>query len=216
MNTRYAPPLQQQQKALLEIGDRERVRLGQDLHDGLSQILAGAKLIVGGLKEKHPELAMVESRLSAALSYVDTISRGLYPVELEANGLVAALQELTLKTSQAYNVACHFYCRRPIFLKDTEVANHLYRIVQEAVMNAIKGGHASRINVRLSPSDGLVLLQVADNGSGFGNGPKRKGMGLQIMQYRAQAINGKLQFKSRLRGGTRLSCSFSYQGDLAA
>jgi signal transduction histidine kinase len=88
------------------------------------------------------------------------------------------------------------------------VANHVYRIAQEAVINAIKGGRATRINIRLFSQAPHLKLTVADNGVGIGNRPLRKGMGLKLMEYRARVINGKLRFRSRPQGGTVVSCLF--------
>jgi signal transduction histidine kinase len=95
-----------------------------------------------------------------------------------------------------------------VALRDSAIANHVYRIAQEAVINAIKGGQASQVNLRLFYRGDHVMLVVADNGIGFESGPIRKGMGLKLMEYRARVINGTLRFTSRPTGGTLMSCSF--------
>ena len=156
---------------------------------------------------------MIESRLGEALAYVDTLSRGLYPVELDTNGLMAALEEMTVKMSSVYQVICKFKCWTNIFVHDGAVSNHVYRIAQEAVINAIKGKRqqASRINVRLFHEGDFVALTVADNGVGLGNGPMRKGMGLKLMEYRSRVINGSLRIRSRPKGGTSVRCLFPVQ-----
>lgn len=205
------------QKAILEIINREQYRLGQDLHDGLIQLLAGGRLVIEELKiklarEGHPysdDLKIAESYLTDALTQADTISRGLYPVELEKNGLVAALAELAEKTSRVHPVSCLFICRTAISIDDTSTAIHLYRIAQEAVSNAIKGGKAKRINIRLRLHNEKISLSIADNGIGLKKAKGRGGMGLQIMNYRARFINGDLRFSSRQSGGTMVRCFFS-------
>lgn len=210
------------EKAILDITNREQHRLGQDLHDGLCQVLTGVKFMTQGLREALAEkdapeskrMGVIESQLGNALSFVDTVSRGLYPVELEVHGLMAALQELAERTSKVYPVSCRFKCGAPVSVEDGAVANHLYRIAQELVINAIKGGKAKAIHIRLFHRDGgSTVLSVADNGSGFGHSPMRRGMGIKMMEYRARVINGSLAFKSRPRKGTVAKCSFPARFD---
>jgi len=204
------------EKAILEITSREQRRLGQDLHDGLCQILAGAKLVSERIKNmlaarEQPEaqgLEMIESRLGEALAQADMISRGLYPVELDANGLMAALQELAVKLPRIYSVACRYKCTEPVSIHDSSIANHLYRMAQEAVMNAIKSGKAERITIQLRGRHAAVVLRVIDNGIGFQINTQRNGMGLKIMEYRARMINASLHYRSRRGGGTVVSCAF--------
>jgi signal transduction histidine kinase len=204
------------EKAIMEISNREQRRLGQDLHDGLSQVLAGLRLMVERVKQNvagtHPaeseKLAMIETRLAEALSMTDTLSRGLYPVELESNGLAAALEEFASRTSQMHPVSCRYRCWEPFPIADSGTANHVFRIAQEAAHNAIKGGKARRISIRLARRGPEAVLTVADDGVGLGNAPMRKGMGLKLMEYRARVISGRLSFRSRKSGGTLVTCVF--------
>lgn len=204
------------EKELIEITNREQRRLGQDLHDGLCQILAGVRLMSENLRERLtarslPESAdveRIESRLSEALAQADTISRGLYPVELETNGLTSALQEMAAKISTIYPVECRFLIRSPVTLKDIAAGHHLYRIAQEAVINAIKSGKAKRIVIRLRARSRLGVLSVTDNGVGIQHAASRQGMGLKIMKYRARMIDAALRIRSVPSGGTRVSCVF--------
>jgi len=205
----------QAEKAIIDISSREQRRLGQDLHDGLCQLLAGTRLATLEVKKRleaksiseAADVAIIESNMAEALAQADSISRGLYPVELETNGLMAALEELSTKISRIFPVTCQFICWKPVLLPDATVSLHLYRIAQEAVMNAIKGGKAKRINIRLNRRDAQVVLSVADNGVGFKAQEPRKGMGLNIMDYRAKVIGAALRFKSHLHHGTVVTCS---------
>lgn len=208
--------LSEANKAILEISNREQRRLGQDLHDGLSQILTGVKFMTQSVREelveqKNPETSKVEkieAQLKEALTYVDTVSRGLYPVELEANGLESALKEMADKMSKVYSVSCQFLMPIPMHVNDGAVANHIYRIAQEAVINAIKGGKAKKIKIRLISREDDNLLTIIDDGVGYGNAPMRKGMGVKMMEYRARVVDGSLRIKARRKGVTRVSCSF--------
>jgi signal transduction histidine kinase len=201
------------EKAILEVTDREQRRLGQDLHDGLCQTIAGARLMVEDLRGKvgsgsQDLTETIEGQLTEALDQAYTISRGLYPVELETNGLMSALEELVAKMSKIHPVRCQFRCPRSVDIRDNAVATHLYRIAQEAVINAIKGGKAGRIHVRLGHRGPMMVLSIADNGTGLAGGPARQGMGLKSMEHRARLINAELTFRSRDKGGTLVTCSF--------
>jgi len=206
----------QAEKAILEISSREQRRLSEDLHDGLCQMLAGIRLLGEEVKEKlsaraAPEtfdMELLESRLVEALTQADNISCGLYPVELETGGLMAALQDLGDKMPRIYPVSCRFLCREPVLVHDATVATHLYRIAQEAMVNAIKGGKAKRITIRLASAGNQGLLSVADSGTGFDVKTAEKGMGLKMMNYRARLIGATLSITSRKTGGTRLQCRF--------
>lgn len=201
------------EKAILEVSDREQRRLGQDLHDGLCQTIAGVRLMVEDLRGKvrtgSEELAeTIEAQLTEALDQAYTISRGLCPVELETDGLVSALEELAAKMSRIHPVRCRFRCRRSVQIPDNTVATHIYRIAQEAVINAIKGGKATQIHVWLGCRRSMLVLRIADNGTGLAPGPARQGMGLKIMEHRARLIDAELSLRRRSRGGTRVECSF--------
>jgi signal transduction histidine kinase len=201
------------ERAILEVSTREQHRLGQDLHDGLCQTIAGVRLMVEHLRENDGAgartLETIDTQLTDALDQAYAISRGLYPVELETNGLMSALHELAAKLSKIHPVQCRFLCPRPGAIVDNTMATHLYRIAQEAAVNGIKGGKASRIHVKLIHRGPRAVLSIADNGTGLGNTAVRKGMGLTMMEYRARLINAELVFRSRRRGVTLVTCSFT-------
>ncbi|HWP56550.1 MAG TPA: ATP-binding protein [Candidatus Acidoferrales bacterium] len=127
--------------------------------------------------------------INQAIAQTRTLARSLYRVELEANGLMAALDELARNTSKMRKISCDFHCEEPILVHDHSVATHLYRIAQGGIDNAIKHDKASAISVVLSRFDGKTVLSIRDNGTGMTEAPgDRKGMGLHIMRYRAQAL----------------------------
>ena len=91
---------------------------------------------------------------------------------------------------------------------DEGVTIHVYRIVQEALNNAIRHGKAGRAVIRLFRERGVPVLTVSDNGVGFPEKPNRKGMGLNIMEYRASLIGASLAVASQRRGGAVVKCAF--------
>jgi len=210
----------QLEEKLLEISDREQLRIGQDLHDGLCQQLAGIEFRTVVLADKLADLsgAREEARNIGALlrdSIQDAriLSRGLAPVDLEINGLMCALSRLATSCGQLYEISCQFDCERPVLIEDQETATHLYRIAQEAIGNAIKHGHAKTIVVSLRRTGGETLLSITNDGLPLPSDLERRGgMGLQIMRYRADMIGATFLIKSTGDGKTAVICSFKHGG----
>lgn len=205
----------QLERELLEMSERERRAFAQELHDGLGQQLGGVAYLSNVLREKLAERNAPEAReatrifglVREAIEHTRGISRGLSPISPEPEGLVIALRELAAQTTALFRVRCRFDCRKPVLIEDAALAGHLYRIAQEAVNNALKHGKPRGINVRLKFARGSVTLIIADNGKGIGEiSPKRHGLGLHIMQYRAGLVRGTATVQSRRGGGTEVIC----------
>ena len=205
------------EKEILEISDRERRSIGQGLHDGLCQHLAGIELMSQVLeqnlsrtsKSAAAQAGKIAQHVRDAISQTRSLARGLSPVSLESNGLMSALQELAETISSLFRVNCRFECPEPIHLADNAVATHVYRIAQEATSNAVKHGKADTILIRLRGKPGGVELAVSDDGIGFPKEkPDRGGMGLQIMKYRAGMIGATLEIRPTDGRGTVVICTF--------
>ena len=204
------------EKEILEISDREQQRIGQDLHDGLCQQLAGIELMSQVLEQKLAaksrsdagRVGEIARHVREAIGQTRLLARGLSPVTIESEGLMSALQELAINTEKMFRVVCVFECEPPVLVHDPAVATHLYRIAQEAVSNAIKHGKARRIVIRLRDAGERNVLLVKDDGVGLPKVlPKTKGMGLHIMRYRAGMIGGAFMVERDLDGGTSVVCS---------
>jgi two-component system CheB/CheR fusion protein len=203
------------EREILAISEREQRRLGHDLHDDLCQQLAGIEFLSQRLASdlaarsaaSAPRAKEIAQMVQRAMTQTRELARGLSPVRLEAEGLTNALHELAAGTRKVFDCDCRFRCDPPVLVPDHNVAIHLYRIAQEAVSNAIKHGQARRIEIGLAAKDGSVTLAVKDNGTGIPRKlPKRKGMGLRIMRYRAEVIGGALMVEPDPGGGTRVVC----------
>ncbi|MBI4178086.1 PAS domain S-box protein [bacterium] len=203
------------EKAILEVSDREQRKIAQDLHDGLTQQLTGIAYMAGSLEKRlaavlpgeAPAAAKIYSLLNEAIDQGRSLARGLFPVKAEANGLMAALEELSESVSGLFKVSCKFECPAPVLLKDTDATTHLYRIAQEAVHNAVRHGRARRIEVWLIRRPDEIALEVRDDGDGISkdNGGKN-GMGLHIMDSRARTIGAVLNVRRGDKKGTVVSC----------
>ena len=203
------------EQEILLISEREKRRIGQDLHDSLCQELAAAALFLQTLAQKTDKKNGSQARVlkDAAKIVNDNVglardlARGLYPIELTSSGLGNALRELAFRTSQVNSMACHFESPRKIRIADEAVVLNLFRIAQEAVTNAVKHGDATVINIRLLQDRNEITLTVQDNGKGFSK-PRsyQHGMGSHIMKYRADAIGGRLSIESGEGKGTLVRC----------
>ena len=206
---------QRLESELLEISEREQRRLGQDLHDGLCQHLTGATLAGQVLEEKlaarHlPEAGdanRVVDLLEEGINLSRKLAKGLHPVEMEADGLMLALEEYAATTSELFKVSCRFECDLPVLIHDTATAGHLFRIAQEAVGNAIKHGKAKNISIRLDATEEATVLTVKDDGVGLPEPlPKNRGMGLRIMAHRSGMIGGVFNAQRTAPGGSLITC----------
>ncbi len=203
------------EREILQISEREQRRIGQDLHDGLGQHLAGIELMTQVLEQQlaseskncAARAAEIAKYVREAINQTRLLARGLSPVAMESEGLMWALQDLAASASQLFHVACSFRYDVPVLVEDNTVATHLYRIAQEAVSNAIKHGKAKQIEISFTNREGRINLIVHDNGTGFSTASQSKGMGLHIMSYRAGMIGGSLAIQKKIGGGTTIVCS---------
>jgi signal transduction histidine kinase len=206
---------------VLEISEWEQQRIGQDLHDSLSQQLAGIAYLGKVLEQRLSAKSMEEANDAAeiisliddAITQTKGLARGLYPIRMEEIGLMNALGELAHTVEKLFTVSCRFEYDRPVLIHDTINAIHLYRIAQEAVNNAIKHGKAIDILISFTSGNGVTNLAIKDNGTGFRKVQKdEKGMGISTMKYRANMVGASIDIRSD-RNGTVVSCSFQTKQD---
>ena len=202
---------------LISISEREHRRVGHDLHDGVCQELSGVRYSLDAMSKKRrkgtvlrEQMDKLSGALERAVHHIRLLSRGLAPLELEGGNLAAALDELAANTSALFPVKCTVKCRGRAQRLEMEKAINLFRIAQEAIQNAIKHGDASHIRVDLDLLEGT--LAITDNGNGIkDNDPtpaRGNGMGLKIMQHRADALQGTVAIERPPAGGVRVNCKF--------
>lgn len=203
------------EKAILEISDRERASLGQDLHDGLCQTLVGAAFSANMLLEsisKEPpgtviHAVRVANLIDDSITQARNLARGLYPVRLETEGLEMAIRELATTMSQRFGMPCEVECDCPLPPLREGDGIQLYRIIQEAVANAMRHAEASHVVIQLGNEVGGMVAQVQDDGRGIGDSHDNpSGMGLSIMKYRARMMDADLCIRSRTPKGTSVRC----------
>jgi signal transduction histidine kinase len=191
--------------------DLERARIGADLHDGLGQELTGLALYLQGAalraERDNPgmsnDLAELAKIASKSIETVRDMTHSMLPLELRQMGFVRVCQQLAATTQKSSGVLVKFrFHGHPSHVPTGPSAEHMYRIVQESIANAVKHANATRISVTLKASDTKLVLTVSDNGVGFDPTRTTGGIGLQIMRYRARLLGGLLDVRRSSGGGT--------------
>lgn len=216
------------EREVVEIADAEQRRIGQDLHDGLLQHLTGVAAMSEHMRntmpasERSPGVATkITELLREAIVQARGLARGLYPVEIERDGLAAALEELADNTRRLFDLECRFERSGEFVTDDIEVATHLYRIAQEAVNNAARHGDAREVMIRLDVVSNGVQLLVEDDGKGapdwlIAAAARRPdevetspsgGMGFWTMRRRSRMIDAELSIRRGRERGTRVICT---------
>jgi PAS domain S-box-containing protein len=205
---------QQLERELLEISEREKRRIGEDLHDMVCQELTATALFLKStakkLAKQNPAAAETLEESAQTVNRNVIIARelasGLQAVELTASGLKNALRDLAAQACENSGVKCHFKAARGVRVPDDIGALHLYRIAQEAVTNAVKHSGATNILISLDRDASHVCVSVQDDGKGFTIRKRGKGLGLHMMRYRANALGGELKIERRKNGGMDVTC----------
>jgi two-component system CheB/CheR fusion protein len=212
------------ERKILETSSAEQRRIGQDLHDGVGQLLTGVALMSRALeRELTPKLpdraadaAQIAEIAEEGMARTRSMARVLSPLDLDADGLTSALDELASDCEKVFAVTCTFEHDESVLVDDESVATHVYRIAQEAVTNAARHGGAKRVEIGLGSEGRSASLTVQDDGAGFAaegaSTGKANGMGLRIMECRAKAIGGTLAIRSLPEGGTVVTCTFPGKG----
>lgn len=217
------------EQRILEISEEERRRIGHDLHDGLGQHLTAISLLSQSLASRlngdkpltaeslaayASQADRITSMVSDSIRWTRDLARGLSPLTLETEGLVAALEELAINASNLFDIRCTFdFDGGDNRLElDGPTALHVYRIVQEAVNNSVRHGKAKEVRIELERTGRRVNLRVADRGTGLSARTiAQPGIGLRIMQYRARMIGAALAVERiASEGGTLVTCSFDH------
>ena len=204
------------QAAYADAVGREQRRIAQDLHDGLGQELTGLALLLSALERAASQaalpnagdLARVRDLAGHTIGTCRSVARGLLPVAEVQGGLVAGLRDLVRRLNDMQGPAIQFSVieAATVGLSPT-AADHLFRIAQEALTNAIRHAAAQSIQLTLDVGASSVLLTVCDDGQGIGpSRPGAGGLGLKSMRYRADLIGARISIVPQPLTGTCVVC----------
>ena len=202
--------------SVLEGQERERRKIARELHDGLGQMLTALKFNIQGIKpastpEEQGYIDGIKNMLQDTILEVRRISFDLMPSVLNDFGLGAALHHLSERFSiigkNSFKIEYVGLSDIGRFDKNTEI--NIYRIIQEALNNAIKYAEASNIILDLQFEEGKIRFSVEDNGKGFTLQDKRRtdgsGRGMTNIRERVSLLNGNLIFNSIIGAGTTIT-----------
>jgi glucose-6-phosphate-specific signal transduction histidine kinase len=208
------------ERDIVNVSEREQRRIGQDIHDGLCQVLAGIGCATAMLKEELQAKSLpeaksaeeIEAYIQEAATEARDLARGIFPVLQDPSGLESALEELAIMTSRLHQRQVDVHFEEGITIPNPEVSMHLYRIAQEAVSNALKHADAQGVCIRVANVGGILRLTVQDDGPGVPSTvfSSSTGMGLRTMKYRAGLIGAELEIGRGPEGGTLVSCNMPY------
>jgi len=208
------------EREVIESCAREQRRIAYDLHDGVGQQLVGialsAKLLEQELRAEHPAQAKKASAIVRLANETARHAR-LTARSLEgADGvgdLKVALKTLAANVRRNCRVAANVKADASLFPVSAPAAAQLYRIVQEALHNAVEHGGARKVDIDLVVDHEKMVLTIRDDGKGFDGSAASNGMGLRIMRYRAQCIGGSCEVRSNRAEGTIVTCRVPLQAD---
>jgi len=201
---------------LLEITEKERRRIGLDLHDDLGQKLSGVALMIKGLelrlaKKKNreaEEAGRIHLLVQQAMTHASDLAHDLATLDFNQNDLPGALSGLATRARELFSISCRFKAEGPIPHLEPTVVGQLYKIAQEALTNAIKHGKAKRVGISLANGSDRIVLTIQNDGRPFPDMQSGStGMGLRIMNYRASLIGASLEIKGKGETGTMVTCT---------
>ena len=206
------------EQRIRSVRENERRRIGQDLHDDLGAHLVGVEAMAELLqrrlkKEGHPQAqfcAEISALVNQATAKTRALGRGLCPVDLDDRGLMNALENLKKNTERAFGVVFTLDLPDDIGIRKHAVATQLYRIVQEAVNNALVHGKAQAIAIGMATASGVLTLTIADDGIGIAEDAEQgDGLGLRTMRHRANRIGAEMTVTRRQPKGTIVRCTIN-------
>ena len=200
---------------LIDAQEQERTRIARDLHDDLSQQLAGLGIVLSGLRRKvgKPELqhevdhtfTTLQDRTSALAEAIRNLSHQLHPSVLQHAGLVATLRRHCAEVEAHHNLSVTFRAVGDLDALGPDVSLCLFRVTQEALTNAVRHARAHTIDVQLAATSEGVELRISDDGVGFVASERgRSGLGLRSIDERVRLTHGIVSVDSSPGQGTHL------------
>lgn len=209
-------------RRLLELDQLERKRIGQELHDGLGQQLAGilylSEALIMDYKDKtdphYKDIKQVISLIKGTIDDVRRISRTYFPVKMKTEGLLFCVNDFATYIRSVFGVNVQVSVKSNDLYENMETAMQLYYITLEAVNNAVRHGKAGAIQIGERVENRDKIWYIRDNGSGIADDHKKNGIGFEIMRYRAALLKAQLVIAPVNEGGTEVVIRFNnFYGD---
>lgn len=198
------------ERQFLDMTERQRREIAFALHDDLCPQLIGIEMLIGILNQKLKKtlpdqadsMGKIELLVQDSIRKTRLLSRGLCPVDILKQGFDTSLSELVGYVEDMFGVVCHLDCDGSSPFIGNTAATHAYYIAHEAVHNAVKHADAKKITIHFSTHKNKITLMVKDDGKGIVSQVNHNGLGLKIMEYRAQQLNASLDIRQSAKGET--------------
>ena len=212
---------------ILEGQEEERNRIAMDIHDGIGQMLTSLKYQIGSIDLKSGEkaqqrIAEVDQLIKQVIREVRRVTFNLKPTVLGDYGLQAALNVFVQETSKLVDVKLVYRTSGEIERLPQKIENNIFRIIQEAINNAIKYSGAGVILVTLSQREGNLIISVKDEGCGFDlklvearSINVESGRGFFNMYERTEYVNGSLTIQSAPNQGTTVTLTVPVKSSIS-
>ncbi len=200
------------EKARFSAVTEERQRLARELHDSVSQQLfaismtatAVSRILDKDVEKVRRQISLIEEMSFVAQSEMRALLLHLRPVHLEGKGLTQGLKDLVQELNAKVPIEIGFEMDQHIQI-NKGIEDHLFRIVQEALSNALRHARAEKIEIKLHERNDTLRLLISDNGEGFDISVKKQSSyGLSLMKERVNEVGGTLQIISAIGSGTRI------------
>lgn len=202
---------------MVEVREEERTSIAHDLHDDLGQKLTALNMDLSWLKARigvqsrtvENKIKQMALQMEDTIDSVQKISFGLRPSILDDLGLVPAIEWLLTDFHKSSGLSCTFSRSPNNILVDARISLVVFRIIQEALTNIARHSGATKVNIKLSMTNGILEISVKDNGSGITQEKidSNKSFGLIGMKERVNFVNGDVSISGRQGEGTRVHVS---------
>ena len=196
-------------RKLIEAQEQERARVGRELHDDINQRLALLTIdlaqLLGDPSEIQRRMQKLQQQIAEISNDVQALSHELHPSKLEYLGVIAGIRSWSREFSEHQGIEINFKAEIASAIP-FEIGVTLFRILQEALHNAVKHSGVKRLEVELSEHNNEIHLTISDAGKGFDiEGARQgRGLGLASMEERVRLVNGTIAIDSKLMGGTTI------------
>ena len=199
--------------ATIEGQEKERSEIGRELHDNINQLLTAIKLYLNAASAnpeiKDEMISRSVENLSKCIEEIRKLSSSLVPPSIDADSFAEIIKDLAepIKLATTISMSYKIDNVHANALTDVQQVN-VYRIIQEHLNNILKHAKAKNVNINLQYENNQIALSIKDDGQGFDVAAKRKGIGFNNIQSRAELLNGKMNVISKPGKGCLLVVNF--------
>lgn len=202
-------------REVVERSDKHLNWIAQELHDNLGQQVSSLRMWMFSLRSDLPENVMedLDGRFDSLSRGIRNLSHELHPSVLNDRGVETALREFFQDLNNLTTLDIRFRCEGILPNFTNSVSTHIYRIVQEAVANAMRHAAPKMIEISLRAKGNLVQMDIVDDGKGFDPdyATHKNGIGLAGIRSRVETIGGRLDIESHMGKGTRLRIEIAWK-----